>query len=396
MQYRIKAVRGEEPVISLLLDAADDIAASQQARSQGYSVIAIAPDRLRVSGWMARGSSFPTLQFSQQLLALLEAGLSLIEALEALGEKETRPEARRVVSEILTSLYQGQTLSNAIARFPQYFPQLYVAAIRASEKTGDLPRALTRYITYREQMDTVRNKVISASIYPALLLLVGGLVIAFLLFYVVPRFSRVYEDISTDLPLFSAILLQTGRFITNYGWIFAAAVLALIITAIYLLLAPSNRAALARKVRSLPAVGERIRVYEHARLYRTLGMLLRGGIPVTQAMEMTAGLTSTDSQTDLGRAITLIREGKSISTAMEAARFTSPITSRMLVVGERSGNMGEMMDRIAQFHDEDLARWVEWFTKLFEPALMAVIGVIIGLIVVMMYMPIFELASSVR
>ena len=137
-------------------------------------------------------------------------------------------------------------------------------------------------------------------------------------------------------------------------------------------------------------------MYQLTRFYRTLGMLLTGGISVVPALGMVAGLLDPDLRARLDTATRMVREGRSMSVAMEAAGLTTSVALRLLRVGERSGQMGEMMERIATFHDEEMARWVDWFTKTFEPLLMAIIGVVIGGIVVLMYLPIFELAGSVQ
>jgi general secretion pathway protein F len=146
----------------------------------------------------------------------------------------------------------------------------------------------------------------------------------------------------------------------------------------------------------VPALGERMRVYQLSRFYRTLGMLLRGGIAIVPAIGMVAGLLETSLRARLDRAAQMVREGLPLSQAMETAGLSTPVALRMLRVGERSGRMGEMMERVAAFHDEEMARWVDWFTRIFEPLLMAFIGVVIGLIVLLLYLPIFELAGTIQ
>ena len=159
---------------------------------------------------------------------------------------------------------------------------------------------------------------------------------------------------------------------------------------------PEFRMAVGRMIARIPTVGHQLELYQLARLYRTVGMLLRGGLPVVQAFEMTRGLLAAGSQPRLAAATRAIREGKSLTESLAAQGLTTPVAERMLRVGERSGNMGEMMERIAAFYDEELSRWVEVATRLIEPAMMTVIGLIIGLVVVLMYFPIFELAGSIR
>jgi general secretion pathway protein F len=146
----------------------------------------------------------------------------------------------------------------------------------------------------------------------------------------------------------------------------------------------------------VPSVGERIRIYQLARFYRSLGMLLRGGMPAVASLELVAGLLPGTLHQQLTGATRLVREGTPISQAMEKSGLTSSVSARMLRVGERTGQMGEMMERIAMFYDSEISQWIDWFVKLFEPLLMAFIGLIIGFIVVIMYFPIFELAGSIR
>jgi general secretion pathway protein F len=237
---------------------------------------------------------------------------------------------------------------------------------------------------------------VSASIYPAILLLVGGLVMLFLLGYVVPRFSHIYADIGGDLPWLSRVLMVWGGFVEKHGVALLAAVAAAVTLLVLWLRTAGARRWLARQIVRIPTVGERVRVYQLTRFYRTVGMLLAGGTPVAQALTMVSGLLHQELRTRLDGALRLIREGQSISVAMQAHGLTTPVALRMLRVGERTGRMGEMMERIAAFHEEELARWVERFTRTFEPLLMAVIGLVIGGVVVLMYFPIFELAGSLK
>lgn len=394
MRFEVKALHAKEGVVALALDAADESDASNQARTRGYTVLAVRRQALVQP--RARRLRFPLLFFSQELLALLDAGLSLVEAIETLTEKEHRPENKKTLNGVIERLYEGQPLSQALTFFPQAFPALYIASVRASERTGDLQESLTRFIGYQTQMDVVRKKLVSASIYPAVLLIVGGLVTMFLLGYVVPKFSHIYEDLGTDLPLASRLLLRWGQLIEAHG----SAVLAALIATIALLgigaTRPEVRRWIGERLWRIPAVGERMRIYQLARFFRTLGMLLRGGIPVVTALDMASGLLHPTFRARLANAAQHIREGQSISKAMEAHALTTPVAVRMLRVGERTGKMGEMMERIAKFYDDEMERWVDWFTKLFEPLLMVFIGLIIGVVVLLMYFPIFELAGSIQ
>ncbi len=218
----------------------------------------------------------------------------------------------------------------------------------------------------------------------------------FLVAYVVPRFSGIYEEIGGELPLASRLLMQWGRLLDAHGMAVLVAFLAVTTACGVWVSAAGISCGSGSRVARIPAVGHQLELYQLARLYRTVGMLLRGGLPVVTAFEMTRGLLAAAAQPSLAAATRAVREGQSLTDSLTATGLTTPVAERMLRVGERSGNMGEMMERIAGFYDAELARFVEVATRLIEPAMMAVIGLVIGGIVVLMYFPIFELAGSIR
>ncbi|MGB9128946.1 MAG: type II secretion system F family protein [Thiobacillus sp.] len=394
MLFEIRAL-GADQRVNLRLEAADPVDAADQARLQGLTVLDVRPaSRLGFS--FSRRSRFPLSLFSRELLALLNSGLALVEALQTLDEKESKPETRKILGSVLKHLYEGESFSAAISHFPDAFPPLYVATVRAAERTSDLPQALSRYVAYQEQVEQVRKKVLASSIYPIILMVVGGLVALFLLGFVTPRFASIYADNVDRLPWASRVLMQWGGFVEAHALNAGLLLLALLGAAAYALSRPGLRAWLARHLWRLPGLGEPLRVFQLTRFYRTVGMLLSGGIPVVTALEMAGGLLQPELRLRLASAAASIREGQSVSQAMERAGLVTPVALRMLRVGEKSGRMGEMMEAIATFHEEETSRFVDWFTRLFEPILMALIGLVIGIIVVMLYLPIFELAGSLE
>jgi len=394
VEFRIKALDASASVVSCVIDAVDEAEARRQLALRELKIISLEPVRR-----LRRLFQAPQLQiavFSQQLVSLLEAGLSLVEALEALAQKESNAGTKHTLDRILARLYEGQTLAAAIAEHPATFPDLYVASVRASEKTGALREALTRYIAYQEQADTLRKTLVNACIYPAVLLVAGLLVTLFLMGYVVPRFSSIYEDVGTELPLASRLLLEWGKLIDAHAALVTAGVVGGLAGAIYGLARPTVRTAAGAWLARIPAIGRQLHVYQLARLYRTVGMLVRGGMPAVPALRMSGGVVLAGARAAYAAATRAVTEGQSLADAMERNGLTTPVAARMLRVGERSGNMGEMMERIADFCDEELGRWVAVMTRLIEPVLMIVIGLVIGVIVVLMYFPIFQLAGSIR
>jgi general secretion pathway protein F len=392
MRFELRAITQDGRLESVDCQALDAQSARRQAEGRGYTVLEV---RSRKS-LIARSGRFPLPLFSQELLVLLAAGLSLVEALETLAQKEKRAEWRAVLASLLGVLRQGQPLSSALEQAPAAFPPLYVATVRAAEKTSDLVPALTRYVAYQAQLDTIRRRVVNASIYPLLLIGVGGLVTLFLMLYVVPRFGKIYAERSADLPLFSQLLIAWGELVQGHAAVVIGALTAIVAGAVFVLRQTSVRAALGNALWRAPAIGEHLKVYQLARFYRTTGMLLKGGMPLVTALGMAAELLHPVLREKLAAASRAISEGHPVSTSLDANGLATPVALRMLAVGDRSGSMGEMMERIAGFHDEELARFVDWFTRLFEPLLMAAIGLVIGAIVVLMYMPIFELAGNLQ
>ncbi len=391
LQYRIKAHDPSRGILVYGVEALDEADARRQVDGAGRQVISVA------RSWKhSSGTRIALVPFSQELVALLDAGLTLVEAIDTLTEKEAATGARRALEQIRGRLFEGLTFSAALEELPQCFPSLYIATVRASERTGAIREALLRFVAYQRQIDLLRDKLVSASIYPLVLCGAGLLVTLFLLGYVVPRFSSIYEDLGTELPFASRVLMEWGQALQNHGLIGLVLLVLIGLGVVRVVARPAVRASIGRRLARLPIIGRQMQIYQLARLYRTVGMLLRGGMPAVTSFEMSAGLLSAALRPALSRATQAVREGQSLANSMERYELTTPVATRMLRVGERSGNMGEMMERIAAFYDEELARMVDVLSRVIEPVLMTVVGIAIGVIVVLMYFPIFELAGSIH
>jgi general secretion pathway protein F len=212
----------------------------------------------------------------------------------------------------------------------------------------------------------------------------------------VPSFSHIYEDMGGDLPLMSRLLMRWGQFLDAHSKMLLAGSIAALAGLFLFFIQPSSKAWIKKKMWDLPAIGKRLYLYQMARFFRSLGMLLQGGMPILVALKMVSGLLQESMREQLQLASLSIQEGISISQAMEKYGLATPLALRLLRVGERTGQMGEMMERIATFYEEETVRWIERFVKLFEPLLMLFVGLLVGVIVVLMYFPIFELAGSIK
>lgn len=394
MEFQARVLSPAGSIESLSHEAADEGAARRQLEQLGMQVLSLeARDRARGFGRMAR---FPLLLFAQELQALLAAGLSVIEALDLLVEREQSPLTRAVLERLGESLRAGHRLSAAVAQQPDIFPALFVGILQAAEGTSDLPSALARYVDYETRLSAVRQKVISAAIYPAILALVGGGVAAFLLGYVVPRFAAVYRSGGRSLPWASQMLLDWGDFARSNAVALGLVAIVMVGSLAWWVRRHLRQGTWWRMLAVIPGASSRLQVLEVSRLYLTLGMLLQGGLPISHALALSRAVLPPARQRLMDDVVRKVSHGEALSEAFVATGFSTSVALRLLRVGERSGQLGLMLLRTADFYEGETTRWIERFTKAFEPVLMAAIGIVIGLIVILLYMPIFDLAGSLQ
>lgn len=391
MQFEVRVLGTGQQVQTLRVDALDAADARRQAEAQGAMALSATPVR-RAFG--SARSGFALLLFAEELHALVTAGLSVIEAIETLVEKESSAEARGVLQRLHAHLTQGLSLSGALREQPGVFPPLFVGVIQAAEGTSDLPRSLARYVAYERRMAAVRHQVLSAIIYPAILLVVGTAVATFLLGYVVPRFSAVYASTGRPMPWASELLLTWGNFAGQHTWPLVGSFCAVVGGTVLAARAQLRHHGWWRLLHVIPGARPRLEALELSRIYLTLGMLLEGGITLPQSLSLSAAVSSGRRAGAIDTARQQIESGESVSDALVATGLGTPVALRLVRVGERTGQLGEMLTRAAAFYEGETTRWLERFAKVFEPALMTAIGLVIGLIVVLLYMPVFDLAGS--
>lgn len=391
-RFVVRCMTSGGEVVEQVVDAEDARTAERLAAARG--LVPIDARRAGLRWQLPKRADVDLLM--QELLALLRAGLSLTEALDALAEREQQAADGSIVQTLRRRLREGARLSAALSEQATHFPALLVAGVAASEETGALPDALARYLRYRAQADRLRQTLVSAAIYPALLLLVGLGVALFLLAYLVPRFSHIYAGLDAELPLGSRLLMQWGQLVADYPWHVALGAMALVAIGTAVLRQPAVSSALGAHLRQTRGIGSRLRVMHLARFYRALSLLVEGGIPLVKAMDRAGGLLAPALRPGLDGATRAVRQGESFTQALTSHGLSTPVADRMLRVGERNGELGAMLERVADFHEAEVARWLERFARLFEPLLMLVIGGIIGGIVVLLYLPIFELAGSLQ
>src|SRR5918999_3165530 len=270
MRFELKTIGANGNVEAIDFQAPDESTAVRTLEGRGYTVLSVRAKRSLALPWRRGAERFPVALFSQELRVLVNAGLPLPEAIDTLAQKEKRDDWRSILERLGEVLREGQPLSAALQEYPQVFSPLYVATVRSSEKTSDLAPALARYVAYASQLEAIRKRVVNASIYPTLLIAVGGLVSLFLLLYVVPRFAHIYEERAADLPLFSRLLLAWGQAVDRHAVPILAFIGALIAASFYCLRLHAVRSWIGDALWRVPAIGEQLKVYQLARFYRTI------------------------------------------------------------------------------------------------------------------------------
>jgi general secretion pathway protein F len=344
--------------------------------------------------WPQRGLSLRL--FSQELAVLLDAGIPLLEALQTLREKDRHGAAGGPLDGVIAALRDGQPLSAALARAPQDFDALFIALVAASERSGQLAVTLRGHAAYLGWVQALAGQLRAALVYPLLLLGAGGAVILFLLLYVLPRFAGVFDGLGRDLPLASRWLIDLGVLAAAHPAVAVGVALAGPMVAMLASRWPALRQLLQAALWRSPGLGQHLRLVALARLYRALSLALSAGVPTPGALQLVCGVLPAPLQPALQQVLQQVRSGQRLSASLQAQGLATPVAWRMLRVGESSGEVAAMLQRAAAFHDEQIARLSELVTRLLNPLLMLVMGVVIGGIVVLMYLPIFTLMEQVQ
>lgn len=386
--YTVTILQGGKRVNETVLAASPDDASARIIAGGGIV--------LQVQERPARKEKrFPLNLFLQELIALLEAGLVVVEAVEALRESSRDGGTSLVLDTLVKKLYEGAQLSQAMMALPALFPPLLINTVASSEQTGHLPEALKRFQFYESRMEILRKRIKSTLLYPTIVIAAGGIILFFLLGFIIPRFSVVFDGMKN--PSASAqLILWWGRLTQTHGSLLLAGCAAAVAGVVMAVRSPRLRQRALGLLLRIPALRQQHQLSVLVRFYRTLGLLLQGGLPAPDALMLSREILPATHRQQVEQVIRDVAAGESLSRMLEAQRMTTPVASRLLQVGERSGELPAMCERIAAFYDESLERAIETFSKIFEPILMMVVGGIVGLVVFLLYMPIFELAGGLQ
>lgn len=335
------------------------------------------------------------LTFNQELLVLIKAGMPIMQVLDAILERRESDRFTDVLNSVREDVKGGAALSSALEKHGRFFPHLYIAAIRAGERTGDLINGIRRYIQYLKRVDTIRKKVVSAMFYPTIIVIVAFFAVLLLLIYVVPTFSQIYADAGSQLPLPTQMMIAFTSFLKRFFLLGVALIAGAVV--FFRSWATTEKGAyiIDRFKLRAPLLGTIFMKYSVAGFTRTLATVLGSGIPIIESLRMSIGtLNNVYMERRLLEAIRYVEEGGALSTAFERISIMPSLALRMLAVGESTGALEDMLTDISDYLEDELEERMHVLTTAIEPAVMVVMGVIIGGIIITMYLPVFKIAGT--
>ena len=335
--------------------------------------------------------------FSRQLATMLAAGIPLVQAFEIVGNGNDNPAMQKLILDVKADVEGGSSLHEALGKHPLHFDDLFVNLVEAGEQAGALETLLDKIATYKEKTEALKKKVKKALFYPTAVLLVAVIVTVILLIFVIPQFESLFKGFGADLPAFTQFVIDCSRFLQNNG-VFVGIVIA---GAVYAFIyfhkrSKAMRHFLDRAMLKLPIIGPILEKSAVARFARTLSTMFAAGVPLVEALESVAGATGNIVyETGVMRMREEVSTGQRLQQAMENTGLFPNMVIQMIAVGEESGSLDEMSGKVAGFFEADVDNAVDSMSSLLEPLIMAILGVLVGGLVIAMYLPIFKLGAVV-
>ncbi len=393
--FTYKAVREDGCSVSDELAAATTAEVRQTLEAKGYLVLDIQKKAAGIRGGRANQKDF--LIFNQEFMTLVKAGLPILQALEILHRRMEKPVFRSALAGIIESVKGGAALSDAMAAYPLVFPPLFTSTVRAGEQSGALVDVVKRFIDYQKRMLAVRRKLVTALAYPVFLILALVAVLSLFFLYIIPNFTQMYSEQAGKLPFLTQLLITFTNVVSKGAPLILLA-LAGAGVGIYLWQrTPAGRQTLDAVKLRIPLVRSLLIQYLLSQLTRTLATVLRGGIPLVQALDTTAGVIGNRVIAGrLSRTRDLVTEGVSLADAFERTKLAPDMTVRMIEVGESSGDLPGMLEDVSDFYEQEVESRLTVLTTMIEPVLMLTMGIVIAFIVVALYLPIFEMGAKLK
>ena len=377
--------------------AASEAAVRADLRRQGVVPTRIRKQRKSIFSGQGKITTGDIALFSSQLATKLKAGIPLVQSFEIVGSGHENAAMQRLILAVKTDVEGGSTLADSLAKHPLYFDDLFVNLVAAGEQAGALETLLDKIATYKEKTEAIKKKIKKALTYPAAVVVVAFVVTIILLIFVIPAFEDLFKGFGADLPAFTRMVVDLSVFIRTQGWMLAIVAGALVSTFFYFKKrSRAMRHFLDRLALKLPIVGPILQKASIARYARTLSTMFSAGVPLVEALESVAGATG-NIVYEIGvlQMKDEVATGQRLQQAMENTDLFPNMVIQMIAVGEESGSLDEMSSKVADFYEEDVDNAVDNLSSLLEPMIMAILGVLVGGLVIAMYLPIFKMGSVI-
>ncbi|NOY53580.1 MAG: type II secretion system inner membrane protein GspF [Deltaproteobacteria bacterium] len=402
--YEYKALNKKGKTITGVIDADS----TQEARSKLREAEVFLTDLYETTAVQGKKSSANIVLFARirpieisvmirQISTLLNAGIPLVETLSAVIEQIDNKGLQKIMSQVRESVREGMSFADALSRHPRAFSSLMVNMIRSGESSGSLDIVLLRLADFLEQQVELKRKVGSALIYPAVTISIALIVLLFLLIYVVPSVTQIFADMKQTLPLPTAILIVISRFTQNYWWLFLFLILAVFSGMKAYTRTEQGRIHFDRLKLKMPLFGSLVRKIAITRFSRTLGTLLKNGVPLLNALDIVKNVVGNKIlEQTIEDARTHIGEGSTIHEPLKRSGVFPPIVIHMIFVGEKSGTLEEMLNKVADTTDNEINSTISTLTSLLEPIMIVGLALVVGFIVLSILLPIFEINQLIR
>jgi type IV pilus assembly protein PilC len=376
--------------------AANEAALRADLRRQGVAATRV---KTPSSAFRSGGKVLPMdiAVFARQLATMMSAGIPMVQAFEIIGNGHEKPAMQKLVLDIKGSIEGGSTLHESLAKHPLYFDDLFVNLVTAGEQAGALETLLDKIATYKEKTEALKKKIKKAMFYPAAVLVVAVIVTVILLIFVIPQFESLFKGFGADLPAFTQMVVNMSKFMQHQGWIVGAVVGGAIYAFMYFHKRSRNmRRVLDRAMLKFPIIGPILVKSAIARFARTLSTMFAAGVPLVEAMQSVAGATGNIVYEEATlRMKDEVATGQRLQRAMENTGIFPNMVVQMIAVGEESGSLDTMSGKVAEFYEAEVDNAVDSMSSLLEPLIMAILGVLVGGMVIAMYLPIFKLGAAI-
>lgn len=400
MEFRCRLATASGQITEGTFVAESETALRRELEDKGLYVLEVKPrsfSALPGLGGLRRGriKLHEFLVFNQELATLLKAGMPLVQSLDILRRNVPNPVFKAVLDDVHDRVRSGTALSDAFEAHEGHVSPIYIASLMAGERSGSLEQVLRRYVAYVQVLSAVRRKVISALVYPAVLVLLSLGVVAIIVVRVVPAFSDFYANFGAELPWATQLIVAFSTGVRTNLVLLGLTAVGVAVLVRWSLRQPDQRRYLDRLILRLPLLGTLARQFATSQLARTLATLLGGGIPLVTALEAaTRSISNRHIAAQMADISRQVREGQALSVAMDAKGEFPDVAVKMVEVGEATGALQDMLNAIADFYDEDIETKLARFLLLIEPALLVVMGAVIAGLLIALYLPVFQLSSA--